>query len=42
MIRNIKFADRFIYMAEERIVAKDTSAEGRRKVTALIAANKEN
>ena len=39
---HIKLADRCIYMAEGRIVANDTGAEGQRKVTALIAANKEN
>ncbi|WP_300034679.1 ABC transporter transmembrane domain-containing protein [uncultured Roseobacter sp.] len=37
----IRLADRCIYMSAGRITANDKGADGRRKVTALIAANKE-
>ncbi|WP_299632264.1 ABC transporter transmembrane domain-containing protein [uncultured Roseobacter sp.] len=38
----IQMADRCIFMAEGRIVANDVGKDGQRKITALIAANKES
>ncbi|WP_299779423.1 ABC transporter transmembrane domain-containing protein [uncultured Roseobacter sp.] len=37
----IRLADRCVFMADGRIVANDTGNDGRRKISALIAANKE-
>ena len=38
---HIQMADRCVYMANGRIVANDTGNDGRRKLNALITANKE-
>ncbi|WP_298836775.1 ABC transporter transmembrane domain-containing protein [uncultured Roseobacter sp.] len=38
----VNMADRCIYMSGGRIVANDTGTAGRRKINALIAANREN
>ncbi|MGZ2259016.1 peptidase domain-containing ABC transporter [Roseobacter sp. A03A-229] len=39
---HLELADRCIYMSDGRIIANDTGPDGRRKITALITANKEN